>query len=117
MLTFIDDFNTYTTIYFLKEKSQVHEHVKFYKTLVENQLNEKIIAFRTDNGREYDNKNLRNFFRDNGIINQFTCACTPVQNGDAERRNRSIVEKARCMLADGNLPKQYWPEAAVIPGQ
>lgn len=36
---------------------------------------------------------------------------TPEQNGTAERMNRTIVEKARCMLFDANLSVKYWAEA------
>ncbi|KAG8503402.1 hypothetical protein CXB51_001378 [Gossypium anomalum] len=34
------------------------------------------------------------------------------QNGIAERMNRMIVEKVRCMLSNANLPKLFWAEVA-----
>ncbi|KAG8481139.1 hypothetical protein CXB51_025904 [Gossypium anomalum] len=37
---------------------------------------------------------------------------TPQQNGVAERMNRTIMEKVRCMLSNANLPKSFWAEAA-----
>ena len=37
----------------------------------------------------------------------------PQQNGVAERMNRTIVEKIRCMLRMTNLPKSFWGEAVV----
>ena len=36
---------------------------------------------------------------------------TPQQNGIAERKNRTIMEMARCML--GNLPSFLWEEAVI----
>lgn len=33
------------------------------------------------------------------------------QNGVIERANKSIVEKTRTILIDGELPKKYWAEA------
>ncbi|GKV17327.1 hypothetical protein SLEP1_g27844 [Rubroshorea leprosula] len=37
---------------------------------------------------------------------------TPQHNGVAERMNRTIVEKVRCMLKMATLPKPFWDEAA-----
>lgn len=36
---------------------------------------------------------------------------TPQQNGIAERMNRTIVEAARSMLIQGEVPKMFWSEA------
>lgn len=36
---------------------------------------------------------------------------TPEQKGVAERYNRTIVEKARCMIFDANLDLNFWAEA------
>ncbi|KAG8498724.1 hypothetical protein CXB51_005090 [Gossypium anomalum] len=38
--------------------------------------------------------------------------CLREQNGVAERMNRTIMEKVRCMLSNANLPKSFWAEAA-----
>ncbi|GJW41392.1 putative ribonuclease H-like domain-containing protein [Tanacetum coccineum] len=38
-------------------------------------------------------------------------ARTPQQNGVAERKNRTLIEAARTMLADSLLPIQFWAEA------
>ncbi|GJW12050.1 putative ribonuclease H-like domain-containing protein [Tanacetum coccineum] len=36
---------------------------------------------------------------------------TPQQNGVAERRNRTLIEAARTMLAESKLPTTFWAEA------
>ncbi|GJU46631.1 putative ribonuclease H-like domain-containing protein [Tanacetum coccineum] len=38
-------------------------------------------------------------------------ARTPQKNGVAERRNRTLIEAARTMLADSKLPTTFWAEA------
>ncbi|GKB45898.1 putative ribonuclease H-like domain-containing protein, partial [Tanacetum coccineum] len=38
-------------------------------------------------------------------------ARTPQQNRVAERKNRTLIEAARTMLADSNLPTTFWAEA------
>nr|GEX59191.1 retrovirus-related Pol polyprotein from transposon TNT 1-94 [Tanacetum cinerariifolium] len=47
-----------------------------------------------------------------GIARHHTLVRTPQQNGVAERMNRTIMEKVRCMLSHVNLDKDFWVEAA-----
>lgn len=110
-VTFIDDFSRKTFVYIIKSKDQVFECFKKFKALVENQTNKKIKIFRSDGGGEYDNKNFSDLFDNEGILHQQTAPYTPEQNGLAERMNRTIVEKVRCMLSGANLTKGYWAEA------
>ncbi|GJQ91208.1 ribonuclease H-like domain-containing protein [Tanacetum coccineum] len=42
---------------------------------------------------------------------EFFVAKTPQQNGVAERKNRTLIEAARTMLADSKLPTTFWAEA------
>ncbi|GJS47095.1 ribonuclease H-like domain-containing protein [Tanacetum coccineum] len=46
-----------------------------------------------------------------GIKREFSIARTPQQNGVAERKNRTLIEAARTMLADSKLPTTFWAEA------
>nr|GEV08759.1 putative ribonuclease H-like domain-containing protein [Tanacetum cinerariifolium] len=46
-----------------------------------------------------------------GIKREFSNAKTPQQNGVAKRRNRTLIEAARTMLADAKLPVTFWAEA------
>ncbi|CAK1592203.1 unnamed protein product [Parnassius mnemosyne] len=46
-----------------------------------------------------------------GIIHQKTNPYTPEQNGVSERFNRTIVERARCLLFEAKLDKSFWAEA------
>lgn len=46
-----------------------------------------------------------------GINHQKTNPYTPEQNGLCERMNRTIIEKARCLLFDAKLSKEFWAEA------
>ena len=59
VLTFIDDFSRYCWVYFIKLKSQVFETFKVYKSLFENSFGNKIKVLRTENGKEYVNKNFQ----------------------------------------------------------
>ena len=110
-LTFIDDFSRKYFVYFLKQKSEVLEKFKDFKRLVENQTGKKIKVVRTDNGTEYCGNDFQSFCRLYGIKHQTSNTYTPQQNGVAERANRTIVEKAKCMIFDAELHKSYWAEA------
>ncbi|GJX19472.1 putative ribonuclease H-like domain-containing protein [Tanacetum coccineum] len=54
---------------------------------------------------------MNQFYEMNGILRQFSVARTPQQNRVAERRNRTLIEAARTMLADSKLPTTFWAEA------
>lgn len=112
-VSFIDDFSRMVTIFLMKNKSQVYDCFVKYKNLCENQLNRKIKILRTDNGGEFCNRKFDQLCENSGIIHQKSCAYSPQQNGLAERYNRTIVERARCMLFDSNLPRSFWGEAVL----
>lgn len=111
ILTFIDEYSKKVFVYFLKHKSDVLGKFIEFKVMIECQTERRVKIMRTDNGREYVNEEFDAFFRANGIIHQMTCPYTAQQNGTAERYNRTIIEKAKCMLFDAKLPKTYWAEA------
>lgn len=111
MLTFVDDFSRMLFVYFLRNKSQVKETFIEFKQMIENQTEHKIKTLRTDNGGEYLSKEFDAFCKANGIVRQLTIPETPQQNGVAERVNRTIAERARCLLFDAGLEKRCWAEA------
>nr|GEW68987.1 DNA-directed DNA polymerase [Tanacetum cinerariifolium] len=54
---------------------------------------------------------MNEFCTKKGIRKEFSNARTPQQNGVAERRNRTLIEAARTMLADAKLTVSFWAEA------
>lgn len=106
-----DDFTRMAFVYFLKTKDQVFDYFKQFKVLVENQTGQKLKILRSDNGGEFCSGNFKKFLDHHGIIHQKTNPYTPQQNGMSERLNRTVVEKAKCLLFDASLPKKFWAEA------
>jgi len=51
------------------------------------------------------------FCNDKGILQEFSAPYTPQQKGVVERKNRTLIEAARSMLADSMLPVKFWNEA------
>ena len=100
-ITFIDDFSRYISTYFLKNKSGTLHALKDFVTQSENRTGQKVKKIRSDNGREH----WSGFLKENGINHQHTTSYRPQQNGIAERANRTLVEMAKCMLAESKLPQ------------
>lgn len=111
ILTFIDDYSRYTVIYLLKYKSEVFNKYKEYIEMVKNKFSRKPLKFRSDRGGEYTSKEIKNYLSVEGIKYQFTAPHCPQQNGVAERKNRTLVEMARCNLIEANLSTIFWAEA------
>lgn len=112
-LTFTDDKSRRIFVYFLEEKSaqNVYEAFENFRCMAERHTGKKLKTIRTDNGKEFTNRKLEDHLKRLGIRHQTTADYTPEQNGLAERVNRTIVERARCMLFEANLPKVFWAEA------
>lgn len=108
---FIDDYSRMAFIYFMKNKNEVFRIFKEFQFMVEKQKERKIKVLRTDNGGEFCSHDFEKYLKQQGIIHQKTNAYTPQQNGLSERMNRSLVEKARCLMFDAGLPKKFWAEA------
>ena len=81
-----------------------------FHALVERETGKKLKCLRSDNGGEYRGL-FEAYCRTHGIKLEKTPPKTPQLNGVAERMNRTIVEKVRCMLSHANLPKSFWGEA------
>ena len=105
-LTFIDDYSRKTWVYFLKNKSDAFSYFQQLEALMENQSGHRIKILRTDRGGEYVSNEFLNFCKTHGIQKKFTAWYTPQQNGIAERKNRTIMEMARSMLAAKHFPNE-----------
>lgn len=109
--TFLDDYSGLSVAEPLKTKGEVVDAVKRVIPFLETQSGKTLKIVRTDNGGEYINDSLRQFFASKGVCHQTTVPYTPQQNGKAERLNRTNMEKALSILAEANLPKALWGEA------
>lgn len=69
-VSFIDDYSKKIFLYPMKLKSEVYDKMVLFKNLVENQLDRKIKAVRSDNGTEFVNKQMEELFIKGGIIHQ-----------------------------------------------
>ena len=110
-ITFTDDYTRFGIVYLISHKAEAISCFQSYMSLVENQLDRKIKALRTDRGREYLSDQFRQLCDEKGIQHQLTIPRTPQQNGVAERRNRTLLEMVRSMMAQTNLSITFWGDA------
>ena len=112
-LSLIDDYSRKLWVYVLKSKDQVFDVFKTWKALVENQTGKRVKRLRTDNGLEFCNREFNGFCAKHGIVRHRTVRSIPQQNGVAERMNRTLLERVRCMLTNAKMSKTFWGEAVV----
>ena len=111
LIIFIDDYSRKTWVSFLQEKSEAFSAFKSFKARVEKETGRSIKILRTDRGGEYCSNEVEHFCDDQGIRRELTAAYTPQQNGVSERKNRTILNMVRSLLARGKIPKSFWPKA------
>ncbi|GJV86019.1 putative ribonuclease H-like domain-containing protein [Tanacetum coccineum] len=106
-LVVTDDYSRFSWVFFLATKDETSGILKTFITGIENQINHKVKIIRCDNGTEFKNNDMNQFCGMKGIKREFSVARTPQQNGVAERKNRTLIEAARTMLADSLLPTTF----------
>nr|GEU98288.1 hypothetical protein [Tanacetum cinerariifolium] len=111
VLVIIDDYSRYTWVHFLKTKDETPEVIKNFLKKIYVRLQAPVIIVRTDNGTEFKNHVLKEYFDSVGITHKTFAAKTPQQNGVVECRNRTLVEAARTMLIFSHAPLFLWAEA------
>ena len=112
-VTFIDEFSRCTWVYLMKDRSELLPIFKSFCNEIENQFGKTIKIFRSDNAKEYFSHDLSSFLSSKGILHQSTCPHTPQQNGIAERKNRHLLETARSLMLNSNVPTHHWGDAVL----
>ncbi|GJW50725.1 putative ribonuclease H-like domain-containing protein [Tanacetum coccineum] len=110
-LVITNDFSRFSWVFFLRTKDETSGILKDFIRQIENQLNKKVKTIRCDNGTEFKNRDMIEFCGSKGIKREYSNARTLQQNEVAERKNRTLIEAARTMLADSFLPNTFWAEA------
>ena len=110
-VTFIDNYNKYTWIYFLRPKSEVFFVFQKFVAYVETQFSSRIKVLRSNSGGEYMSHEFHDFLQNKGIVSQRSCPYTPQQNGVAERKNRHLLDVVRTLLLESSVPSTFWVEA------
>lgn len=108
---FKDDYSSWCVTRLLKTKSEVAATLREFAAYMKNQTGFPLVTIRSDNGGEYLGKDTQEWMASNGIRHERSAPYTPQQNGVSERMNRTIMEAARSILHEKQVPLELWGEA------
>ncbi|GKA48130.1 retrovirus-related pol polyprotein from transposon TNT 1-94 [Tanacetum coccineum] len=111
VLVIVDDYSRYTWVHYLRSKDKAPEVIKTFLKKIIVLLQARVNMVRTDNGIEFKNQVLQEYFNSVGISHQASSVRTPQQNGVVEQRNCTLVEAARTMLIFSRASLFLWAEA------
>lgn len=127
-LTIVDDYSRCTWLYLMHAKSETLKFIQFFYNFVITQHSAHIAnistgspsfhfpvlqKIRSDNGTEFLSKQFQSWLLAKGIHHQRSCVSTPQQNGVVERKHRHLLNVARALRFQSNLPIQYWGECVL----
>ncbi|GJV93347.1 retrovirus-related pol polyprotein from transposon TNT 1-94 [Tanacetum coccineum] len=111
ILVNVDDYSRFTWVKFLRSKYEAPDFkIKFLK-MIQLRLKVPVQCIRTNNGTEFVNQMLREYYEKVGISHETSIARSPQQNGVVERWNRTLIKVARTMLIYAKVPLFLWAEA------
>ncbi|GJU23869.1 retrovirus-related pol polyprotein from transposon TNT 1-94 [Tanacetum coccineum] len=110
ILVIVDDYSRFTWVKFLRSKDKTPEFVIKFLKQIQVGLNKIVRYIRTDNGTEFVNQVMTEYYESVGIFHQKSVPRTPQQNDVVERQNRTLVEAARTMLIFSKASMFLWAE-------
>ena len=105
---FYYDTEAFHVVYPTKTKTQATALFKAHFTKMISLYGAKTIFFRSDGEAtvgEAAQKTLSSF----GIVRLRSCPDTPAQNGAGEVSGKVVIQAARCLRVEAQLPKNLWP--------
>nr|GEV56050.1 hypothetical protein [Tanacetum cinerariifolium] len=97
---------------FLRSKDETLDFIIKFLKMIQVRLKVSVRRIQTDNGTEFVNQTLRDYYEEVGISHETSVARSPHHNGIVERRNRTLIEAARTMLIYAQAPLFLWAEAS-----
>ena len=94
----------------MKHKTDSVPILHNFLTYVQNQFGTNVHIIRTDNAKELCDGPITALYYKKGITHQTSCSDTPQQNGVVERKHKHLLETARALFFQANLPILYWGE-------
>ncbi|GKC61209.1 retrovirus-related pol polyprotein from transposon TNT 1-94 [Tanacetum coccineum] len=92
-------------------KDEALDFIIKFLNMIQVRLKTPVRRIKTDNGTEFINQTLREYYEKVGISHEISVARSPQQNGVVERRNHTLIEAARTMLIYAKALLFIWAEA------
>ncbi|GJU43321.1 retrovirus-related pol polyprotein from transposon TNT 1-94 [Tanacetum coccineum] len=110
ILVIVYDYSRFTWVKFFRSKDEAPEVIIKCLKQIQVRLNATVRNVRTDNGTEFVNQTLKDYYENVKLSHQTFIARTLQQNGIVERRNCTLVEASRTMLIFSKAPLFLWAE-------
>uniref|UniRef100_A0A8R7RD00 Integrase catalytic domain-containing protein n=1 Tax=Triticum urartu TaxID=4572 RepID=A0A8R7RD00_TRIUA len=110
-LVVLDSCMHYVWTFPLRHKSNVLSVLTAFYAYVQTQFERPVLAFQTDNGKEFDSLAVRSLLSKHGTVLRLSCPYTSQQNGKAERMLRTLNNSVRSLLFHAFMPARFWAEA------
>ncbi|GKB45663.1 retrovirus-related pol polyprotein from transposon TNT 1-94 [Tanacetum coccineum] len=111
ILVIVDDYSRFTWVKFLRSKYEALDFIIMFLKMIQLWLKVPVRRVKTDNGTEFVNQTLHEYYEKVGISYETSVARSPQKNGVVERRNRTLIEAARTMLIYAKALLFLWAEA------
>nr|GEY46515.1 putative ribonuclease H-like domain-containing protein [Tanacetum cinerariifolium] len=111
ILVIVDDYSRFTWVKFLRSNDETLMFIIKFLKMIQVRLNVSVRHIQIDNGIEFVNQTLRDYYEEVGISHETSVARSPQQNGVVKRRNRTLIEAARKMLIYAQASLFLWAEA------
>jgi transposase InsO family protein len=104
----VDEGSRFVFLGLHKSKDEVAQHVINQVKISQRQLGLVVKKLHSDNGSELVTNELMEYTNSEGIVFSTSPVHNPELNGLAERVQKSLLEKCRCLLSDAKLPMMFW---------
>ncbi|GJU78877.1 retrovirus-related pol polyprotein from transposon TNT 1-94 [Tanacetum coccineum] len=111
IIVIVDDYSRFTWVKFLRSKDKAPDFIIKFLKMIQVRLQVTVRRIRTDNGTEFVNQTLREYYEKIGTSHETSVARSPQQNGVVERRNHTLIKAACTMLIYAKAPLFLWAEA------
>nr|GFD40762.1 putative ribonuclease H-like domain-containing protein [Tanacetum cinerariifolium] len=111
ILFILNNYSRFTWVKFLRLKDEALDFIIKFLKMIQVRLKVPVRRISTDNGTEFVNQTLHEYYEEVGISHETSVARSPQQNGVVERRNRTLIEAARTMLIYAQALLFLWAEA------
>ncbi|GJT75308.1 retrovirus-related pol polyprotein from transposon TNT 1-94 [Tanacetum coccineum] len=110
IIVIVDDYPRFIWVKFLGLKDEAPDFIIKFLKMIQVRLQVTVRRIRTDNGTEFVNQTLREYYKKIGISYETFVTRSPQQNGVIERRNCTLIEAACTMLIYAKAPLFLWAE-------
>ena len=95
----------------MASKSNAFPLLQSFIMFVKNQFDVSVKIVRSDNRMEFQDHSALQFYAQQGIIHQKSCVDTSQQNDIVERKHKHLLEVAKALMIQANLPQRFWGDS------